>query len=412
MGRKPDSDRISVSFSGIGGMDQKEANDMKNKKYRLLYFLLLIKRFFKKPAFLLLLMLIPLLVFGMKTVSEDESGIMHVALYLEEPEDPAAQALKERLTAEPSVIKFTEVRDESEGRNLVQTGKIDALWVIRSNYLEKLLNIVEPYAEGTAPIKIIEQEDTVVLQLTRVKLFGAMYYDIVYPVYQDFVKKYWDVQPITEKELFELYQVNAGAGRVFQMAYENVSMPSQNYIVAPLRGMLAILIVLAGLAADMFYLKDISFGVLDMLPDRDKRRCLWVYELAAMLPVAVAVVFALACSNLLGALWQELLCMALFVLDSMVFCCIFQKICGSAIRLGACIPFLMLGMLVICPVFFTIRNLRVLQYLLPPYYYLNAVNSQMGANGYPTAMLIYAVTGLLFLKITDAVTWRIPQKKR
>ena len=69
MGRKPDSDRISVSFSGIGGMDQKEANDMKNKKYRLLYFLLLIKRFFKKPAFLLLLMLIPLLVFGMKTVS-------------------------------------------------------------------------------------------------------------------------------------------------------------------------------------------------------------------------------------------------------------------------------------------------------------------------------------------------------
>lgn len=377
---------------------------MKNKKYRLLYFLLLVKRFFKKPAFLLLLFLIPLLVFGMKTVSEDESGMIYVALYLEDPEDPEAQALKERLTAEPSVIKFTEVTDESEGRNLVQTGKIDALWMIRSNYLEKLLDLAEPYAEGTAPVKIIEQEDTVVLQLTRVKLFGAMYQDITYPVYRDFVKDYWDVQQITEEELSELYQANAGDGKVFQMAYENVSLSSQNYITAPLRGMLALLIVLSGLAADMFYLKDASAGVLDMVAYSDRKRYLWVYELAAMLPVAVAVLLALACSDLLGILWQELLCLILFMLDSMVFCYIFQKLCGSAIRLGACIPFLMLGMLVMCPVFFTIRNLRMLQYLLPPYYYLSAVNSQIVGNGYLGAMLIYAVVGLLFLKITDAVT--------
>lgn len=90
--------------------------------------------------------------------------------------------------------------------------------------------------------------------------------------------------------------------------------------------------------------------------------------------------------------------MALFLADAAVFCGICRRVCGSALKLGASIPILMLGMFALCPVFFTVNKLKVLQYLLPPYYYLNGV--QRGFSGsYVIWMTGYALAGYVLLKI-------------
>ena len=371
---------------------------MKKVKRGLLYFFMLEKRFFKKPAFLLLLFTIPLLAFCLKNVSGEESGILSIGLYQEEPEDDAVQEVIEALLQKESVIHFERVESEESGRERVQKRELDALWIFREDFQDKIEGILTG-EEGEAPILSVEQEDTVVLQLSRVKLFGEAYGNVAYPIYRNFVHQYWG-ESVSEEELQRIFAEGSGMQKMFYTVYEKVGTdrPEQHYMTAPLRGMLALWILLAGLAANLFFLRDVADGVMDAVPGRKSEMQSWGYEFAAMLPAAAAVLLALFLLGNTEKLWQEIFWMALFLADAAVFCGICRRVCGSALKLGASIPILMLGMFALCPVFFTVNKLKVLQYLLPPYYYLNGV--QRGFSGsYVIWMTGYALAGYVLLKI-------------
>ena len=264
---------------------------MKKVKRGLLYFFMLEKRFFKKPAFLLLLFTIPLLAFCLKNVSGEESGILSIGLYQEEIEDDAVQEVIEALLQKESVIHFERVESEESGRERVQKRELDALWIFREDFQDKIEGILTG-EEGEAPILSVEQEDTVVLQLSRVKLFGEAYGNVAYPIYRNFVRQYWG-ESVSEEELQRIFAEGSGMQKMFYTVYEKVGTdrPEQHYMTAPLRGMLALWILLAGLAANLFFLRDVADGVMDAVPGRKREMQSWGYEFAAMLPAAAAVFF-------------------------------------------------------------------------------------------------------------------------
>lgn len=377
---------------------------MKKLKHDILFYVLLSKRFFKKSCFILLLCAVPLLVLCLKNVSGQESGMLKIVLCMEDPEDETVQELVEELTSAESVLRCFLAEGEETAQNMVRDGEADAAWIFQRDFSGKIEDIIGGNGEGEAPVTVIEREDTVVLQLARIKLFGVLYPSLSYALYRDFANGDLGMgETASEEELRAFYEANAVERKLFRMVGFDVKgtyKEQQNYLTAPLRGMLTLLILLCGLAADMFFLQDAESGALDGTSLKDRQKKVYVYQLAAMMPTAVVVLSALFLTGDFTGAGKELLLMALYLADCMVFCNLVRKIAGSAQRLGACIPILLLGMFVLCPVFFTIRRLKLVQYLLPPFYYLNAVYTDLKMNDI-MAMSAFAAIGAVGAYVSD-----------
>lgn len=91
---------------------------------------------------MLLLFTIPLLAFCLKNVSGEESGILSIGLYQEETEDDAVQEVIEALLQKESVIHFERVESEESGRERVQKRELDALWIFREDFQDKIEGIL------------------------------------------------------------------------------------------------------------------------------------------------------------------------------------------------------------------------------------------------------------------------------
>ncbi len=352
---------------------------MKKMRKNLLWFGLTCKRLLKKPGFLILLCSIPILVWGMGLAAKEESGMLKIVLYRENETDALSSKLVEDLLAEESIIQYCQVFTEEEAHRLVESNEADAAWI----FPDKMQNKLEAYIAGaydTPFIHIIEREDNVALQLSREKLYGALYSYFPYTVYEEYVRNELDGEGLSEEEVRSYYESARVEGELFQLTSVDGEIKTENrdgkeYLTAPVRGLLALVIMLCGLSAVMYYLQDEAAGVFDRVALKNRQKYLYGYELAAMVCSSLAVLLTFAVSGNFEGFVKETGLMALYLLMSVGFCSVVKKLCGNLQRLGTCIPLLMIGMLVLCPIFFAVRRFRMVQYLLPPFYYLNAVHN-------------------------------------
>ena len=145
--------------------------------------------------------------------------------------------------------------------------------------------------------------------------------------------------------------------------------------MAPVRGLVALLLVLTGLASAMYYDEEARRETFLRLSAPARRFLPLLCHLTALLPMALAVMTALWAARLLGALPREAGLMLLYCLSAAAFSELVRKLCRTQARLGAAMPVLMALMLALCPVFFDLNMLTPVRHLLPPFYYLNAVRS-------------------------------------
>lgn len=368
---------------------------MKKIRRSFLLFLLFGKRLFKKISFWLLLCAVPLLALGMRNLSAGESGVLHILLCQENPSDTLSGEIIERLLTEKSVIQYTLMQQSQDACALVESGSADAAWIFPDEMQKKLDVFIAGGFQGQGVIRIVEREDNVALRLAREKLFGALYTDASYSLYQNFIRE--DLEWKTDEDLLlQNYKEAAVEGNLFQFTFINGDKEAsdtvrQNYLVVPVRGMLALLVLLCGLTAAVYFLQDQEKGVLDAVPFRKRRIYFYLYQLTAMGAVAVAVLAALWFLGVFTKWYSEILWMVVYVVMCMGFCSLFRRVCGNLRRLAALIPVLMLVSFVLCPVFFPVRQLQVFSCILPPFYYLNVIHNER----YLCRMLIYCVVVLV-----------------
>lgn len=364
----------------------------------ILYYWLLTKRFFKKKTFLVILCAIPLLTYGLQLVSKQDSGILRIALYTENMEGTEANSVIQRLIQEDSVLHFFITENENEAIEAVAANKADAAWIFSENYSLYLDAFIEQGYLDKAAVMIYEREDTVALELSRLKLYGAMFPELVYSTYCQFTKEEipgnGDVSDLILREAYESAKVEEN---LFCLEYRNneKQASTRNYLMAPVRGMLSLMIFLCGFASIMYYFRDEEQGMFLGIPAVSSEKLVGVYALAAMMPAAVITLVTLGILGQLKELTWELLVMFLFVLINCIACMLLKRLLPSARIMGACIPFFMLAMFAICPIFVSVRAFQKVQYLLPPYYYLNTVQNRNGIVG----MMIYLAAGV-FLDIS------------
>ncbi len=357
------------------------------------WFWMLNKRLYKKLTFLILLLCIPVCVIGFGYVSKEDSGFVNVVLVQIDEANAISSEVIEDFLNDESLIHFWEVNTLQEAVEAVQTGSADAAWIFPDD-MEK-------------QVRVVEREETLFLRLAREMLSAALYPYCAKAHYLNYIREnVSELASLSDEELLRYFEEVPVSEELFafdnpNMERDALRMQNAGYLTTPLRGLLGILVVLAGLAAVLFYLQDEEKGTFSLIAEKNRIYVAFGSILIATLNVTVVVSISLMLTGLATTFIKELLCIPLYAACCAVFCTLLMLGLRKIGIIGAGIPLIIIIMLAVCPVFFDFRSITVLQLLLPPTYYINVVYEPW----YVVYMIGYVLVG------AGMIWWMTKRKK-
>lgn len=369
-----------------------------------LWLWMLTKRLYKKITFVAILVLIPVLVLGYSLTTQEDSGMLTVALAREDT-DATALSLLASLDESSQLLRFEDCESPEKAEELVRAGKADAAWILHRDLSDKIAKFVKSPTERNAFITVLVREDDVAQRLAREKLSGAAFSLCARVVYLDYIRQNVPgLEHLSQEQLLEYYENTFVSGDLFAFDETDAAMANAqttHYLTAPIRGLLAVVIALCGLATSMYYMEDQRQGTFGWLSQPRQALAELGCQIVSLVQVSVMALLALILSGLAAGLGRELLVLVLYCLCIASFSALLRRICGNLRVLGTLLPLLVVVMLVVCPVFFDLGQLRTAQYLLPPTYYINGV--------YSNTYLLYM---LLHTAVTSSLYWLLGLLKR
>ena len=373
-----------------------------------LWFALLKKRLYKKTSFIVLLLCVPLLVIGLSVVASRSEGVVNVALYLEDPTDPVTADIISRVKDGSSIIGYTDCSSRAEAMRLVTYGSADAAWIIEKNLGGAMYRFAKGYDTGITCVSIVEREESTALMLAREKLSGALSPYLFREAMKEYVRENIVLNDdLTDEELNGFFADSYGADEIFDFEYSSGSSAAKendmNYLLVPLRGLLAVMIVLCGLAVGMYYIQDGDNRTFYRIT-RQKRPILEAgYQLSGVTSISAVVLISLYIGGVGTNLLREIASLAAYALAASAFCVLIRRICGTVGRLSAVTPVLIVALIAVSPIFFTISGLKPIRMLTPVYYYLTSIHDPI----YLLWMLLYAAVcgalSFLHARLTEKV---------
>lgn len=362
------------------------------RKYYI-WFYMLTKRLLKRWSFLLLIVLIPITVIVTMSAMKGESGVLHIVLCNDGKEKLANDIINSILSRE-SIIRFSVSNSRDDAIKLVGNAKADAAWIFDDNF-EKNLNKFAKGKKLNPPVKIIEREASIPLNISKEVLFGAIYSETSYRLYHNYSEKNITKDSgIPESDIKEAYDSIQNNENIIEIEKLNAKSKKTdtNYLTTPMRGILSLLVLLCALASTMFFLNDKSKGTYDWL---SPRKMIWP-AMASCFSAAlissltvVAIIFLTGIS--LGASY-EIGAMIMFIIAVTGFCTLFSLLFRSYATLAALTPGVLIVSLILSPIFFNFKILSPIRHMLPTYYYLQSVyNTNYFLNTFFYIIVIYSI---------------------
>lgn len=355
-----------------------------------LWLALLNKRLLRKCSFWVILCSIPFLVIGVNYMAKQESGMLRVVLCSEEAGDELVENIANELKKHGNMLQFLEADSPQEAKNLVQSGKADAAWIFPADLQERIEEYLSNVINEKGIITVIEKEDNVALHLSREILFGRLYPAVSYALYTQYVtQELLEEEKVSEETLLEHYEKTNLEDNMFEFSYLDGEKGDvdTSYLLFPVRGLLALIIVLCGLALGLFFMQDEEKGIFTWMPWNKSVWGSWLYQLPGLFDVGAVVLVALLLAGVFTDWFTELVLMMLYLFMVAGFSDVVRRLCGKPVRLGAMIPVLLLVMLALSPIFMGAVNAKPVQVLLPPYYYLSAIHNE----SYRIGMMVYII---------------------
>lgn len=352
---------------------------------------MLSKRLYKRAAFLAILALIPLAVLALEVAARADSGFLHVVLTETDPDDPISSQLVERFMEEPSLVMFTYVDSPREALAMVEQGEADAAWVFPADMEQKMTRFVTSHYTRGGVVMVVERKQTVISRVAREKLNFALQHYSAPICYLNYARNNVpQLDDLTDQELMTYFNEVEFNEELFQFRTPDGGATVQtdtNYLLAPVRGLLGVLMVLCGLAAALFYLQDEERGTFALVPLQRRGAVAFACLLIAVMNVSVVVLLALWFGGVATFILKELLILLLYAVCCAAFCLLMLRLCHSIRVLAAVLPVLVTGMFVLCPIFFDIYVAPWLKFALPPTYLVYSAHN----DAYLLYMLLYAV---------------------
>lgn len=372
------------------------------------------KRLLHKKEFIILLCLIPLLVWGITLVSKEESSVVTVALSMEDEEDELANQIVEEMMQEDSIIRFVPM-DKEASYKAVRAGEVDCAWIFREDFQEKLITTFAKRVEEIPPVYVVVQEDNVALKLSRTKLYGYIFPHLAFLLGQNFLEtEVMEGQEVSAEELQRYFDENAVEQGIIQIAYlskdeiladvdvtdREEEIPA-SYLMTPIRGMLVVLLVVAGLVVTLYYMQDEERGMFAWIPVYKRRGLFYSYLFAALFDTGLVVLLGFFISDGKWISLREMGILLLYIPVTATFCELVKNLIRTKERLAKWIPLLAIAMLGLCPVFLDLGSGFAAQYAFPATYYLRGLYDK----NMLLSMFVYAtvlfVAGSIYQKLVD-----------
>ena len=326
---------------------------------------LLLKRCFRRPGYLLILAAVPLLTLALLAAARTGSGLITAALVLTDPEDPAAVLTQDDLMNVSGAVRVLLYDTPENALRAVKEGTADAAWILGS--LERDLRT---YAEKgwTDPfIRVTEREENPLLMLARERLYAALFPALSRAEFDALMGSRFGVTD--EAVLRDRYDF--GADLSSMVRFEDLSggeAGAEGYLLSPVRGLLALLVLLTGLASALYALGDDRRETFLWLSRPGRIFLPPLSHFLAELPVAAVMLLSLRAAGLTRGAVGECLLMLAYCAACAVVSEILRRLLRTEERLAAVIPAVLLLSLSLSPIFADLGLPR----LLPTAWYLRA----------------------------------------
>lgn len=344
----------------------------------LVWLYLLTKRLLKKPIFLLTLILIPIMAFAMSVLTREESSVIRVGLYTAE-EDELAERMITQLMEQDSLVCYQQFDNERSAIDAVNNGEIDCAWGFCEDFSEKVMRYAENMRDKEPLILVSEQQESVTLRLAREKLYCTLIPTLSKEIYFAYLANELGYDVESHREELEVRYENAKTENElihFEFMDEQTDLVSINYLSTPLRGIVAVLMVICGIAVALVFLHEKENGIYSYLSGRKQLPVLMASCFAALVICGIVALISIGLSGNFTTLANELVLMGLYIMMCTLFCTLWGQICRTSSALAICLPIVAVLLLVFCPVFLNHKVGMPLQLMLPTYYYLNAVSAE------------------------------------
>ena len=357
-------------------------------------FILLNKRLYKQATYVILLLMIPIAVLTFKGATASDSRLMRIGIYAEDDSAEAVGMLMDELASVREEISFTEYSSEADVIKDVKSAKLDEAWVVPAGIdesFERLANGKRPKETIMVYIRETGVSHLFMQELLESKAFKIYAPDIFFAYSKE---KHGDLEGLDDfrKTVYD----KAPANSIFSYSHlDENKVEEANYLLMPVRGLLAILLLITSFAASIFYMEDTDNGLFVYWHSKFKNLRALGYYFVVMINSAVLVLLALVLAGINVGIVTEIVNIVLYCLALIFFSMIIRMIFNSTKTIGVIMPLFVIVSIVLSPVFIDLTGLRAVQRLVPSFYYLMSTYDRH----YLVSMAVYCLCEVAVLEV-------------
>lgn len=350
-----------------------------------IWILLMSRRLLRRPSFVIILCLLPCLLFSYRYLIQKEDTSIRVGLYFEEGGSDFSEEMGTALRNNDIFANFYVCRSEQELYNDVAAGRAECGYVFVKDIQERFLQ-----KDWEAVITVVVSDNSRYADYISEAVYARLFFTLSDELMTNFLAEHADFSGGREEieQMFsEAYQQAAAQESVFSFQYLDLNTNERvdeepgedtdhNYLTKPIRGTVALFVLLSGLAGLVFWFQDEQEGRFQAFAYY-KRPLLNLGSL--MLPVFIGGTVAMVCVFLSGIARNpvtEVAFMLLFCLLVTGFCNLLRLLVKSVNAVCAMIPILSVASYLCCPVIMDLTTfVPAIHYIRPILvvdYYLEA----------------------------------------
>ncbi len=341
----------------------------------------------KVMAFFLIIMPIAaLIIINIPAMVSD--GIPKVGIMLSD-EDNTAIAIKDELIDTSASLQFVLYTDEREMTDDITNATLQCGYIFNPNITQRLDS-----SDYTGVITLVNNNSSFISSMSNEIVFAALF-----RTYAKNIGVAWiqnnislpSIQEITTEKFLAKYDDYIHGSATFHLEYEVLDQHSTNQsndtpidngvkeievknVTFPIRGILAILILIAGLFGVIQWISDKNSDVFAPMSHNLIIISRLLYTLVPSVMYGLSAIITLYISKTAGNIIHELLSMLIYILIITLVGFVLTLIVKKSGFIISLIPVIIIGSLVFCPVFLDISVyvpfVNVINKLFLPYYYL------------------------------------------
>ena len=374
-----------------------------------MWLLLMTKRLMKKPSFVIILVLLPVILVGYRFIISQDDGTLRACIYVPKGSDDYAKRVAEQLVNYDCAARFYMTDSEEDLYSDVIAGRAEVGYIFPKDMRERFVS-----RKWDGAVTMVVSDTSQYAPFVNEFVTVAVYSGIM----EDYIADYLVTRSgleLTDEEIRPIIRENLAkqdeAGSLFTISYQDYytntevsyeEVMEENYLTKPIRGTVALFVLLAGLAGLVFWFQDNAEGRFKVM-SYEKRPVINYGSL--FLPTLLASIVGFVCiliAGLAGNIFKEIFVMFLYVIFVTGVCEILRVIVPSVNAICAAIPIIAVASYLCCPIILDLKKiLPVVTYLrkiLPPDYYLETFNASPLWVMAAAAAAVSAVTVLLELR--------------